>query len=177
MFPPCSPPCSPHVLCYLCVCTCGRSGAARPFIGVLAFSRVKSSEFRQTKHKFPRFWKDVAGAKRVRPALAFTSNADFWKSEKFRLKTERDPCQGMPWALKQAHNVWEIDVTRGAYMSSEHMRSSACLFFFFADRVKRIWVKNAWKVALPYSPGSLEYSRTLVIPVMAHLKSFEKVFN
>lgn len=126
------PPCSPHVLCYLCVCTCGRSGAARPFIGVLAFSRVKSSEFRQTKHKFPRFWKDVAGAKRVRPALAFTSNnADFWKSEKFRLKTERDPCQGMPWALKQAHNVWEIDVTRGAYMSSEHMRSSACLFFFF----------------------------------------------
>lgn len=163
--------------CYLCVCTCGRSGAAQPFIQVLAFSRVKSSEFRQTKHKFPRFLKDVARAKRVRPALTFTSNnADFWKSEKFRLKTERGPCQGMPWALKQARNVWEIDVTHEAYMSSEHMHTSACLLFiyFFAHRVKRIWVKSC-SPTLTRISWIFQDSGDSCYP--CYLKSFEKVFH
>lgn len=41
---------------------------------------------------------------------------------------ERDPCQGLPWAWKQAHNIWEIDVTREAFTSSEHMCTLVCLF-------------------------------------------------
>lgn len=90
--------------------------------------------------KFQGFLKDVVWAKCGGPALAFTSsNADSENRKKFCLKMERDACQGMPWALKQAHNTWEIDVTREAFLSLEHM--CTCFFFFFSFLLQTGWIK------------------------------------
>lgn len=60
-------------------------------------------------------------AKQVGPALLFRSNNADFEIGKFRLKVEWDSCQGMPCALKGAHNIWEIDVTWETFMSSVHM--------------------------------------------------------
>lgn len=119
---------SPHVPCYLYVCTCGPSGVGRPFIEVLVFSQTKSAEFRQTKHKVSGLLKRTrsepsVGVQRSHSSLAVL----ILKIGKFCLKMERDACQGMPWALKQAHNIWEIDVTREGFVIGAHVH--IVLFF------------------------------------------------
>lgn len=68
-------------------------------------------------------------AKQIGPALLFRSNDADFEIGKFHLKKERNRCQRMPCALKQAHNTGEIDVTFEAFMSSEHMCLLVCLFF------------------------------------------------
>lgn len=67
------------------------------------------------------FQKGVTRAKQVGPGLLFRSNNADFEIGKFRLKVERDSCQGMPCASKQTHNIWEIDVTWETFMSLEHM--------------------------------------------------------
>lgn len=99
------------------------------------FRQMKSARLNTRLQGFKKSW--PGPSKWVQPwysdptMLILKSENSVWR------RVERDSCQGMPCALKRAHNIWEIDVTWETYKSwcvcvcvsvSIHRQGDMCWF-------------------------------------------------